>query len=77
MKKIFRTDGIGIEIELDEEKKTLKQIIIKEIDIEVFPELDIFDKMKMSWFVNDLAGKVMTALADQGVWANGPPNKGR
>lgn len=47
MKKRFITDGFGIEVEIDDNSKMIKNINISEIDAEIFPPLDIEDKMKM------------------------------
>jgi len=64
MRKKYYTDSIGIEFEIDDETKTLKLIEVKEIDVDVFPPLAVDDKIKMSWLVDALAGKIMATLSD-------------
>jgi len=75
-KKGYSTDNINIEIEIDDEIKTLKSIEIKEIDVDVFKPLAIRDKMKMSWFVDALARKIMAVLSDP-LFQEGQKKEGR
>jgi hypothetical protein len=65
MRKKFYNDSIGIEIEIDEENKTLKSIEIKEVDTDVFPPLAVDDKVKMSWFVDMITRAIQSILSDR------------